>query len=340
MKKSTEKSFKKGFSLIELIAIATILAILAGVMVYPAYGLIERARLKAEQETLLMIAEEIKKSFRTDGLLDNISALEEEIPSGGGVTLVPTVFDYAWNESFDTEAWYARLARLRGQASPSGFVGPAYDIAYNAYKNRRLLFVGPSYPADENIEMQTYFLVSFMFRPDEGLTFPSAPNKKYYETSTDGLAYTTWYKQFYDHDWSVTGNAPSGWDSNWGNTGLTGLSFAQKVLVVKIVQPRYRMTVNNHSQPYTDPVTGLTTAADSIWVYTNIVGESGLVDSPLWLKVNSGESTSFPTSASARRVLEGRRVVVKRAIPSKTNPGDQKQIYSFLLNEPTSITTQ
>mgnify|MGYP007112200558 CR=1 FL=1 len=287
-----------------------------------------------------MIAEEIKNSFRTDGLVNNISALAEEIPSGGGITLVPTVFDYAWNESFDSEAWYARLARLRGQASPTGFEGQAYDIAYNAYKNRRLLFVGPSYPADENIEMQTYFLVSFMFRPDEGLTFSSAPNKKYYETSTDGAAYAAWYGQFYTHDWSVTGSAPSGWDSDWGNTGITGLSFAQKVLVVKIVQPRYRMTVNNHSQPYTDPVTGLTTVADSIWVYTNVVGEGALVDSPLWLKVDSGVSTSFPASAVDRRILEGRRVVVKRAIPTKTSPGDQKQIYSFLLNEPTAITTQ
>ncbi|AWI08470.1 type II secretion system protein [Ereboglobus luteus] len=330
---------KNGFTLVEVIAICTILGILVGVMAMPAIGIIERVRFRAEQKILDGLASEVKLSFRQEDLNLNLSALAGDMPAvtTGLYPSSQTIFDYQKDFApiilpFDGEdtyvnAWYGRLARLRGQAiaatrlSDSG--GDIHDIAYNIYGRRRVMLVGP-FEADR----QRYIILSFMFPGGPGLPFPTVNRVSSGAAVPD---YKAWFDAIYDNSWGDMGSqAPTAWNGTlqgeWNVTDGRGRSYAERTAAVRIVQPRYKVTINNLSPDTpTSEVDGsgniVYAAPDRVFVFSNmyawndppnVPGLAARVDaftSPETVESRTPNVQFFPSRNQG--ILEGRRVVIK-----------------------------
>jgi type II secretory pathway pseudopilin PulG len=339
-----------GFSLVEIIAVCTIIGIMAGIMIFPVLGMIDNARKRAERVKLAKIADEIRASFTVDNLVNNISALPGELPivtASGAPAVPPTLFDHATRLNLSAATvhdWYMKLAHLRGQGASSTATAEGTEanaIAVNPWKGRRVLFVGPN----ENY-VQRYVLLSFMF-PEEDTPAVGAPASDTYDS------YVAWFDRIYDHDWgSPLAMTPAGAEPSWGNwagTSLRGQNFAERVAVEKIVQRRYCIQVNNNTRDLMDnPI-------DMVKIYTNVPdgwdwSAPGAVEAGRYYPFD-GETATWP-SASTRwsgntrekdpghwvGILAGRRVFITRQNKGKSTP--EEQMYSLLLNEDVQVTVQ
>ncbi|MDR2981946.1 MAG: hypothetical protein LBV12_06825 [Puniceicoccales bacterium] len=350
-----------GFTLVELLAIMCILAILAGIMIFPAYGLIERTRFDKEVDVTQKIAEEIKTSFRMDDLTKNISAINGSIPD----TVTPTRFDYELLTEVGTDStaltydsWYSRLARARGETPPpdgtllsndSQVKGELRAIVFNAYGSRRLLLVGPANDKEVNREAQRYLLLSFMFsNKDAELAIPAPSSTDYTVSAADGdmTSYENWFNTLYEHNWGPTCSRPSGWGAEWDGKSPTGMTYAQRVIAVRIVQPRHRVTINNHNikKKKTDGSDTYYVYGEALTLYSNFRTHSEKTSGKIKIDVASGDSSTTIPGFAAPGILEGRRVIITRWQPDDlgnrpSSLGAEKEIFSFLLNEPAAITT-
>jgi type II secretory pathway pseudopilin PulG len=343
------KSFA-GFSLVEIIAVCTIIGIFAGLMIFPLLGMIDNARKRAEREKLAKIADEIRATFTNDYLPDNISAMPDELPWNPTTlspAMEPTTFDRGTPlttlPDSTVDFWYWKLARLRGQSSASVAEGTdVHDIAINPWKGRRVLIAGPN----ENF-LQRYILLSFMF-PEENI--PAIP-------TPGATGYEAWFNAIYDHDWGKPlAETPAGSDwGAWGAKSLRGERFAERVMVEKIVQRRYTITVNNsHTYERASPSDPL--LKDSIYIYTNIkegtVSDSLLVSSTLEPGlcykfdgsemigaelIYAGNTANHEPTGHRKGILGGRRVRITRQAPGAS---DATHIYSILLNEDVTVVIQ
>lgn len=352
MKNTGTHAEKTGFTLVEVIAVLTIIGVLVGVMALPFIGLIESARMRAERQTMVMLAAEIKASFRQDDIDKNISALPGDMPryTTGGPH--ETVFDYgptAAGEMVIENAWYARLTKLRGQVLTFGTLntrgGDIYAIAFNAYNARRVLLVGP-YEASQ----QRYILLSFMFV--DGPALPAAPGPRgdmVLNVFEPVAGYAAWFDAIYNHTWGETSDAPAGWDAAWNATNARGRSFAQRVVAERIVQPRYTVTINNLTNPTPTADAAVFNAPDRIHVYSNMfsmtdwntAGVAECVDardSPL-PRESTNNVEMFPRTRIG--ILEGRRLVIRRQRNAAVaNASAAEPVLSILLNENTTYTAQ
>ncbi|MDF9833696.1 type II secretory pathway pseudopilin PulG [Ereboglobus sp. PH5-5] len=344
---------KKGFTLVEVIAILTMIGILVGVMAIPAIGIIERARFRAEQQNLSMLANEVKLSFRQDDFGLNLSALEGDMPADYVGRPAVTKFDDeppAANEMVNENAWYGRLTKLRGQPllnqRLSASAGDVYNIAHNAYNQRRVMLVGP-YEKDQ----QRYIILSFMFL--DGPSLPTAPGNRVilsggvYSSETN---YENWFNAIYSNTWGEAGcQAPTGWASGmqtaWNATDGRNRTFAERTFVERIVQPRYKVTVNNNTTipAGADP---LIFFADRIYIYSNMPTWTDYANAGLWQHVaaramGAGVETVQVFPGRNEGILEGRRVVIRRQANAITADADAAvTVVSVLLNENTTYTAQ
>lgn len=377
---NTHTRSRLGFTLVELIAVMTVVAILAGVSMLPLLGLIEQARYKAERDTLAILANETRMSFRQEDFNLNISALKWDMP---GTTLIcgsaaapaasePTWFDNGMamaTETINDHAWYARLAKLRGQTITTTTLlreqkGDVQAIAYNAYHRRRIMLVGP-YEKGQ----QRYIILSFMF--NDGPAFPNTAEKRLTEdgsgnpTGVNSL-YATWFDAIYNAEWGdKADSAPGVWTADqqaaWLD-GYRGRNYMQRTIVQRIVQPRYTVTLNNNSHAYTKSVTPIPPATettvtvypDRAYIYANMHDWKSWSYSGLWARVDGrGHITPHPTLANTDSVqlfpardegiLEGRRVLIMRDEGTETDYGNQAgamQVESFLINQNTTYTAQ
>ena len=368
IKKDT--SPRRGFTLVELIGIMTIVAILAGLATLPMIGMIEQARFKAERDKLAMLAREAQASFRQDDYTVNLSMLPMDLPvdaaiSGTGqpsmTSVTPAVFDATMpgsGEIFNENAWYARLAKLRGQTATAWTDGgDLEDIVYNAYHRRRLMIAGP-YEARQ----QRYIILSFMFQGGPNLPNPPSPTPDYgrIELSASGTAYENWFNVIYNHQWGEKADSvPGGWDSKWSDSPRGSRNYMQRVFAQRIVQPRYTVTVNNNSHSYVETVasgTGTTTQtvySDRVYVYANMRNMGAWNYSGLSLTVPGRDHQwptpgkepvmIFPTQDRNEGILEGRRVVIRRDVGTNADLGNQfgaRIIDSFHINQNTTYTAQ
>lgn len=230
----------RGFSLLEVVLVLFILGALATALVPTVRETIERGRREAEVKTLEEIAATIGASFEnTDLNALNVAALPGTIGSGD----MPTVFSTATSGLYANTAtadWFAKVARLRG-ATPQAGVSPAVQpevarIAFNSLGNARWLFAGPS-----EAGRQRFLLVSLMARTEQ-LNVPAY------------AATAAWFDAIWNNDWeSRTGGIPALWSAqlsaaqvNAWTQGGTGLSWTNRLVVRRIVLPKYRVTVNNN----------------------------------------------------------------------------------------------
>lgn len=258
--KTTAAPVRPAFSLIELLGIMSIIGIIVGIITYPMLGWIEQQRLQAERAHLDEIKKEIEASFFQD-YKKNISAIPNatDLPQKlflkiGGTEDVTTVFDRgipATNENFNGNSWYAKLAVLRGATGfPAGVLstaeGSLRDVAYNMYGTRRMLIAGPY----DEPEGQRYLLLSLMFsrRSAAGsLAFAAMPDR------TNTAEFKAWFDHLYNFDWRKGDNTGdliaelADGDINWVSASSSKLTYAQRVLSVRIVQPRFRIWVNSTS---------------------------------------------------------------------------------------------
>ncbi len=294
--KFSRKSYKGGMTLIEILAVMTVIAILAGVMAYPIIGMIEKARMDAEEKILSNMKDIIVSSFQSEDLENlNISA----IPSDCDDVLAAnqTMFDFSQfgggsgnmlNEAVIAgNEWMARFGRMQGLPVSSEGLRSVWQ---NAYKQRRILIVGP-----KEDSLQRYMILSFMVPRDRGLVIPGPPSHSVSD-------YKAWFDSIYNHNWESATGGPSGWGSAWAGT-LRGRSYAARVKVARIVQPRYRLTLN---------LSIATGANDGVYIYFN-KHNANTVGGTSENFSHEGESEVFTVpNTSAPGILAGRRVIVRR----------------------------
>lgn len=338
----------RAVSLVELLAVLTVISILVGVAAYPLLGIIEAARMRAEREIMSRLADEVRASFRNDDMSLNVSALPGEIYVDTSTLAdkagVVTQFDYRDSvyspatDNVSATAWYAKLAKLRGQLNLSGGLvantsGELHAISHNIYQRRRFILVGPAF---EN-EYQRYVMISIMTGQGQSLSIP-APGGSYGTTD-----YKTWFDNIYNHGWGADENPPAGWtDPVWSKSHGRGTTYAQRVIVERIAQPRYMITLNNSGD-------------EDIFIRTNLEKETALDASGLVAKYEAsahtpstkfpaegltagGINVGWPTGHTALGILSGRRIVIHARATDATGLGTK--IFSFLLNEETTITIQ
>lgn len=229
-----------GFTLLELVLVLFVLGAFAAALAPSVRDIVERSRREAETRSLDELAVTINASFENTDLTNlNVAAMTGAIAVADSPTLfsASTTAPYA---TTDNAAWFAKVARLRG-LSPQVGAAPATQpeltrIAFNPLGNPRLLFAGP-----DETGRQRFLLVSLVARSEQ-LALPAYENT------------AAWFDAIWNNDWeSRTATLPALWQSRlsaaqigaW-QQGSGGLTQVYRLVVRRIVLPKYRVTVNNN----------------------------------------------------------------------------------------------
>ena len=238
--RSTHGSTSRGLSLLEIVLVLFVLGTLAALLTPSVRDIIEKSRRDAEVRTLDELAMTITHSFETTDLTNlNIAAL----PATIGTSDSPTVFSVSTTALYtttDNGAWFSKVARLRGLTPQVGTAPGAQPelarIAFNPLGNSRLMFAGP-----DEAGRQRFLLISLAARSEQ-LALPP------YETGSK------WFDAIWNNDWeSRTATLPALWQSRltpaqlaaWSD-GSGGLTQVHRLIVRRIVLPKFRVTVNNN----------------------------------------------------------------------------------------------
>jgi prepilin-type N-terminal cleavage/methylation domain-containing protein len=232
----------RGFSLLEIILVLSVIAILTGVLLPSARGIITQSQRDAESQALNKLAELISASFESPDLsLLNIAAFPGSIGPADSPTLFSdsTIADYGTTTN---SHWFAKVARAQG-ITPQIGVAPSTSsqpelarIAYNQTGNPRWLFAAPAESGK-----QRFLLVSLSGRREQ-LTVPV------FESTV------LWFDAIWNHDWeSRTAGLPDYWVNRLSPDQVAawlqspgGLSRVNQFCVQRIVLPKYRLSVNNN----------------------------------------------------------------------------------------------
>jgi type II secretory pathway pseudopilin PulG len=229
-----------GFSLLEIVLVLFVLGALAAVLTPSARDIIERSRRENEARVLDDLAVTVTASFENTDLTNlNLAAL----PGSIAATDSPTVFSASTTALYSTTdngAWFAKVARLRGLSPQVGIAPGAQPelarLVSNGNGNSRLMFAGP-----DEAGRQRFLLISLAARSDQ-LALPS------YEASA------AWFDAIWNNDWeSRTATLPAFWQSRlsaaqiaeW-HEGSGGLTQVHRLIVRRIVLPKFRVTVNSN----------------------------------------------------------------------------------------------
>ncbi|MBP8273006.1 MAG: prepilin-type N-terminal cleavage/methylation domain-containing protein [Acidobacteria bacterium] len=230
----------RGFSLLEIVLVLFVLGALAAVLTPSVREIIERSRREIEVRALDDLAATVAASFENTDLTNlNVAAL----PGSIAATDAPTVFSASTTATYTTTengAWFAKVARLRGLSPQVGAAPGAQAelarLAFNGSGNSRLMFAGP-----DEAGRQRFLLISLVARSDQ-LALPA------YESTA------AWFDAIWNHEWeSRTATLPAFWQSRlsaaqiaaW-HAGSGGLTQVNRVVVRRIVLPKFRVTVNSN----------------------------------------------------------------------------------------------
>ncbi len=300
--RSTKAGDGSGEFLLMLLIAVAIVGILAGILAPVLANKLDDAQITSERETLRSLRRDFEATY--DALdyanLNEASIAGSGLPSG----TVLTTFDkatsiaqriFAQTVVVDPAGWVTKLAQKRGITSYA--IGASYSaltqsqysgIAFNAYEVQRCLVIGPSAEAGQ----QRYLLVSLMVPPYRALVFPSADA-------------TQSFNSIWDQSWESTqAQAPALWSTLlspsayalWNTASANNRTNASRMIVERIVQPKYTLTLANNSQ------------TDTAWVD---IGPSinEIVAAP-----NSGTVVSSSLADFATGILAGRMIVVRRGL--------------------------
>ena len=232
---------RHAFTLIELLAVAAIMTLIAGLLLPSALAsFIVRQRIQKEDAILADLKRDIETSFETRDLdTFNLSAFSADIDASSH----PTQFSTSTAPTYPAVTgyeWFARLARIRGFSIVTGhpadktFQPALYDVLFNDGDRPRLLIAAPAEP-----DKQRYLLMTVIGRDDE-LVLPP-----YQATAA-------WFNAIWDTPWDrYDSTLPGAWVSaltpaqvtNW-NTDTPGKSRLFRLRVVRITQRRHDVVIN------------------------------------------------------------------------------------------------
>lgn len=304
-----------GFTLIEIAVVTAIIGILA-MIVTPAFvEVLEAKRIEAEKASFASFEEDIKRSFQDSDWSRNIAAFASAMPSALATQYATNFGSCPVGTLANDSAWYVKLGRMRGIAPDLGAPITAdqqkslFDLAYNGCGQPRLLIAGPS-----ETNQQRYLLISLMAPASKGLVIPT----------NDGT--TAWFDAIWNNNWENEGGSiPTDWTSpsrlssteitNW-MTGRGTTTNCHLLVVKRILQPKYTITVNNTHPTYYG------------WVDAN--GRTDEITSVS----GSGPSPAAPATYYA---LAGSSVVFRRGLLS-SYPGTEA--YRIHINDNTTFMVQ
>ena len=322
--KSTEPRSRSGEFLLMLLIAVAIVGILAGILAPVLANKLDEAQIRSEGETLRSLRKDFEATYDA---LDFANLNEASLPGSGlPAGTVFTAFDAATGiasrifgptVTVDPAGWATKLAQKRGVTSY--VVGASYSnlaqnqysaIAFNTYGVQRALVVGPTGEAGQ----QRYLLLSLMVPPYRVLAFPTADA-------------TQTFDSIWDQSWESTqAQAPSVWASllpsasyvMWNTASANNRTNASRLIVERIVQPKYTLTLANNSQ------------TDTAWVD---IGPSTneIIAAPNTGTVVSSSLPDFPTG-----ILAGRLIVVRRGATAAS----AYEVQRFFLYSDVNLTVQ
>ena len=305
-----------------LLAVA-ILAVLAGMIVPVVANRIDDARMSSERDILAGIRRDVEGSFDATAFELNESAL----PSSGLPDGTPlTVFNdagglgaqiYASSVTLDPNSWVVRLASRRGFSTPGGGVSLSANagtecsrLVFNSFGMQRCLMVGPAGESGR----QRYLLVSLMSPSYRVLAFPTG--------DANGL-----FSELWDQSWESVGTqAPAAWSASltapqfalWNTLAVAGRTNAARLVVERIVQPKFVVTIANNSP------------TDGVWV------DIGPATNAISVAAGGGVASSTTIPGFASGVLQGRLIVVRRGVDA----GSAAEVQRFFLYSDVNLTIQ
>jgi len=306
-----------------LVAVA-IVGVLAGILAPVLANKLDDAQVRSEAETL----RSLRKDFEATYDAIDYNNLNEASVAGSGLPAgtVFTTFDlgtgiglriYSQFISVDPAGWVTKLAQKRGVTSY--VVGASYSaltqsqytaIAFNPYQVQRCLVIGPAGETGQ----QRYLLISLMAPPYRVLTFPTADASQTFDS-------------IWDQSWeSAQSQAPALWSSLlttdqyslWNTASSNNRTNASRMLVERIVQPKYSLTLANNSQ------------TDTAWV------DIGPAADAITAAPNSGTVQSSSLPGFATGILSGRMIVVRRGASAAT----AYEVQRFFLYSDVNLTVQ
>lgn len=311
------------FLLMLLVAVA-ILGVLAGILAPVLSNKLDDAQLRAEAETLRSLRRDFEATF--DSV--DFSGQNESSIAGDGLAngTIFTTFDQASGLAVrmfsagvivDPAGWVTKLAIKRGITSFAA--GATYTalsqnqysaIAFNAYGVQRCLAIGPT----SELGQQRYLLISLMVPPYRALAFPSADATQTFDT-------------IWDQSWdSSQAQAPAAWSgllspaqlALWNTASSNNRTNASRLLVERIVQPKYTLTLANNSP------------TDTAWV------DIGSATNALIAAPNSGTVVSSSVAGFGAGILSGRLIVVRRG----SGPPTAYEVQRFFIYSDVNLTVQ
>jgi type II secretory pathway pseudopilin PulG len=298
--RSTEQPGRRGEFLLMLLIAVAIVGILAGILAPVLANKLDDAQMRSEAETLRSLRRDFEATYDATDFndLNESSIAASGLPAG----TVFTTFDLATAVAarifaptivVDPAGWVTKLAQQRGVtsyvagASYSALTESQYTaIAFNPYHVQRCLVIGPSGESGQ----QRYLLLSLMVPPYRALAFPAADA-------------TQTFDSIWDQSWESTQTqAPTLWSSLltagqyslWNTASANNRTNASRMVVERIVQPKYTLTLANNSQ------------TDTAWV------DIGPAVDAITAAPNSGTVSSSSLAGFGSGVLAGRLIVVRR----------------------------
>jgi type II secretory pathway pseudopilin PulG len=322
--RSIERNIRRGEFLLMLLVAVAIVGILAGILAPVIANKLDDAQIRSEAESLKLLRKDFEATYdATDYTnLNEASVAGSGLPSG----TVFTTFDQATSIAarifaptilVDAAGWVTKLAQKRGVSSFT--VGATYSpltqneyeaIAFNAYQVQRCLIIGPTGESGQ----QRYLLVSLMVPSYRALSFPAADS-------------TQTFNSIWDQGWESTqAQAPTLWSSLlspadfslWNTASANNRTNASRLLVERIVQPKFTLTLANNSP------------TDTAWV------DIGPSADAITAAPNSGTVVSGNVAGFATGILAGRLVVVRRGASAAL----AYEVQRFFLYSDVNLTVQ
>ena len=322
--RSTDPARPQGEFLLMLLVAVAIVGVLAGILAPVLANKLDDAQIRAESATLGSLRRDFEATYDAVDFnnLNATSVAGSGLPAG----TVLTTFDqgiaiasriYGQSIVVDAAGWATKLAQKRGVTSY--VVGASYSaltqnqytaIAFNPYHVQRCLVVGPAGEQGQ----QRYLLISLMVPPYRVLAFPSADS-------------TQTFNAIWDQSWeSAQSQAPALWSTLlspgqyalWNAASSNNRTNASRLLVERIVQPKYALTLADNSQ------------TDTAWVDIG-PASNAMVASP-----NSGTMLSSTLPGFTGGILAGRLIVVRRGPSAAT----AYEVQRFFIYSDVNLTVQ
>jgi type II secretory pathway pseudopilin PulG len=322
--KSAEVDGRRGEFLLMLLIAVAIVGILAGILAPVLANKLDDAQMRSEAETLASLRRDFESTYDAVDYndLNESSVASSGLPAG----TVFTTFDlataiatriFAQSVVVDPAGWVTKLAQQRGVTSY--VIGASYSalsenqytsIAFNAYQVQRCLVIGPTGESGQ----QRYLLISLMVPPYRALVFPVADA-------------TQTFDSIWDQSWESTqAQAPALWSSLltadqyslWNASSANNRTNASRMVVERIVQPKFTLTLANNSQ------------TDTAWV------DIGPAVDAITAAPNSGTVLSSSLAGFGTGILAGRLIVVRRG-PSASAA---YEVQRFFLYSDVNLTIQ